>query len=99
MAEVTNIFEFKRKPAAPSVPNSETVAAMQEARDIQHPRHAGYPEVAPPPTASIGDTAAVQVVKALQFYARSGFDHGEMARAALTGMATVIQAGEGVGPA
>jgi hypothetical protein len=51
------------------------------------PVHGGYP--APPP---VSHTAAQQVLEALQFYARSGFDHGELARKALIAMQTTVEA-------
>ena len=43
-----------------------------------------------PQIPQISLTAALQVVAALTFYARAGFDHGAAARKALTGMNTVI---------
>lgn len=46
---------------------------------------------------SIGNTAAGQMVGALDFYANQGFDHGVRARKALVGMSTVLNAKEGAG--
>ncbi|UUZ75428.1 hypothetical protein LP414_27315 [Polaromonas sp. P1(28)-13] len=107
MTEVTNMFEFRRAKEAEklaSAPTSETVAAMEEARGLARPSHAGYPDStvhligkhdAQPTASNISHTAAGQVLGALQFYANQGFDHGVQARKALIGMATVIESGEG----
>ena len=58
------------------------------------PKQAAVEQSAAIPTAKpVSTTAAEQVVSALKFYARQGYDGGEKARKALLGMVTVVDAG------
>jgi hypothetical protein len=61
--------------------------ARAESPAAERPAHGGYP--------SVDTTAAVDVVRALQFYAAGGEDRGDTARRALRGMSSVLAANDG----
>ncbi|MDB5896127.1 MAG: hypothetical protein JWQ88_3658 [Rhodoferax sp.] len=77
-----NIRKFPRTSVRPEV----TGAVHDRLNSGSHKRQ-GH---AAPPT--VADTVGKQVVQALKFYARGGFDHGEAAQKALIAMQTALEA-------
>ncbi len=98
---MTNVMQFtpRAKPAPAIVaevqPKGERKSPVGEVP--QEPVHpwVGVPLIAAEPVnlpPSIAATAAGQVIQALVFYARRGFDDGKQAKLALTAMQTVLSA-------
>ena len=81
---MSNVIEFKPR----KQPQAETPVVAGPANDELR-QVAG----AQPALVSISHTAAEQMLKALVFYAKNGWDEGVAARKALQGMTTVVQAG------
>lgn len=101
---MNNIIQFKRQPVRllPEVRDvfnqeapADKIAAMKAAA-TEKPVHGGYPAAASDKLTVTVDAmnlvTARSVVMALQFYAKSGFDHGAMAKAALQEMVEALKA-------
>lgn len=93
---MSNVIQFtpRGKPQLAPVENIHIPVSVEK------PTHGGYPTRSVQSSGpqhigsiakNISHTAAGQVVAALQFYALSGFDHGETAREALIGMRSVVE--------
>jgi hypothetical protein len=86
---MSNIVQFKPRSTPPE---ATTVGGFEVVPDAALPPNTFV--IRQPKTPPIADTAAGQVVEALMFYARQGWDGGEKAKKALTAMETVLNSQE-----